>query len=103
MAVLHIDRIDHVVMTVRDIEVTCDFYARVLGMPVITFAENRRALACGDNKVNLHEYGKEFEPKAPQPNPGALDICLTPSVPLTPAIVHIRAGGVVIEERPGER
>ena len=98
-----IDRIDHVVMTVRDIEATCDFYSRVLGMPVITFAENRRALACGDNKINLHEYGKEFEPKAAQPTPGAIDICLTTSVPLNEVIDHIRACGVTIEVGPVER
>src|SRR5689334_14392631 len=57
---MEIDRIDHVVMTVRDIEATCDFYTRVLGMRVVTFAGGRKALAFGRQKINLHLAGREF-------------------------------------------
>ena len=61
---MQIDSLDHLVLTVRDIQTTCEFYARVLGMQVITFAEGRKALQFGNQKVNLHRQGKEFDPKA---------------------------------------
>ena len=67
---LRIDRIDHVVMTVRGIDETCAFYTRVLGMQVVTFADDRKALAFGRQKINLHVAGREFEPKAAKPAPG---------------------------------
>ncbi|MFP3648333.1 VOC family protein, partial [Paraburkholderia sp. SIMBA_054] len=61
---VHIERIDHLVMTVADVEATCAFYARVLGMQVVSFGEGRRALVFGGQKINLHQAGREFEPKA---------------------------------------
>jgi catechol 2,3-dioxygenase-like lactoylglutathione lyase family enzyme len=61
---MQIDRIDHFVLTVQNIEATCDFYMRVLGMQVVTFGDGRKALQFGEQKINLHEAGKEFEPKA---------------------------------------
>jgi len=72
---MKIDRIDHLVLTVNDIEATCAFYTSVLGMEVETFAESRKALKFGNQKLNLHQKGKEFEPKADHPTPGAIDIC----------------------------
>jgi len=72
---MKIDRIDHLVLTVNDIEVTCAFYTNMLGMEVETFGENRKALKFGNQKLNLHQKGKEFEPKADHPTPGAIDIC----------------------------
>jgi catechol 2,3-dioxygenase-like lactoylglutathione lyase family enzyme len=66
-----IQSVDHIVMTVRDIESTCDFYANVLELPVITFGNGRKALQVGTQKINLHSYCQEFEPKAQQPTPGA--------------------------------
>jgi len=72
---MKIDRIDHLVLTVNDIEATCAFYTNVLGMEVETFGENRKALKFGNQKLNLHQKGKEFEPKADHPTPGAIDIC----------------------------
>ncbi len=59
---MNINRLDHLVLTVTNIEMTCDFYSRILGMEVITFGEGRRALHFGQQKINLHEVGKEFEP-----------------------------------------
>ena len=103
MTAPRIDRIDHIVMTVRNIQASIDFYQRVAGIPAIMFASNRWALVCGDNKINLHEAGKEFEPKADHPTPGAIDICLTTSVPLAEVIEHVRACGVEIFEGPVER
>lgn len=67
--------LDHLVLTVKSVERSIQFYSDVLGMEAVTFDENRRALRFGDQKVNLHEAGKEFEPKAEQPLPGSADLC----------------------------
>src|SRR5215207_1264784 len=77
-----ITRIDHLVLTVRSIEVTCEFYSRALGSEVITFGQGRKALAIGQQKINLHEVGKEFEPKALSPTPGSGDFCLITDTPV---------------------
>ena len=97
---MNIDRIDHVVMTVQDIDVTCDFYARVLGMRVVTFAGGRKALAFGRQKINLHLAGREFEPKAAHPTPGSVDLCLIATGTLADVQAHLRACGVPIIEGP---
>ncbi|HET6801419.1 MAG TPA: VOC family protein [Casimicrobiaceae bacterium] len=95
-----IDRIDHVVLTVQNIEATCAFYARVLGMRPLTFAGNRKALAFGRQKFNLHEAGREFEPKAARPTPGSIDLCLVTSTPLDDVVAHLRRCDVEIIEGP---
>ena len=97
---MKIDRIDHVVLTVRDIEATCKFYADVLGMTAVTFAGGRRAIAFGAQKINLHQAGREFEPKARHPTPGSADFCLIAAVPLAEVIAHLAACGVAIIEGP---
>ena len=68
-----INRIDHLVLTVRNIEVTCSFYSEVVGMDVVTFGKNRKVLQFGQQKINLHQAGKEFEPKAVYPITGTLN------------------------------
>jgi catechol 2,3-dioxygenase-like lactoylglutathione lyase family enzyme len=98
-----IDRIDHVVLTVRSIDATCAFYSRVLGMEAVTFGEGRKALAFGSQKINLHEAGREFEPKAARPTPGSADVCLIAAVPLSRVVDHLRACGVAIVEGPVAR
>ncbi|MBI2318366.1 MAG: VOC family protein [Betaproteobacteria bacterium] len=98
-----IDRIDHLVLTVRDVEATCRFYARVLGMEVVTFGAGRRALSFGRQKINLHRHGNEFEPKADQPTPGSSDVCLIAAVPVADVIAHLAACGVAVLEGPVER
>jgi catechol 2,3-dioxygenase-like lactoylglutathione lyase family enzyme len=100
MNALNIDRIDHVVMTVRDIDATCDFYSRVLGMRVVTFAGGRTALAFGRQKINLHLAGREFEPKAAHPSPGSLDLCLIATGTLDEVIAQLEACAVSIIEGP---
>jgi catechol 2,3-dioxygenase-like lactoylglutathione lyase family enzyme len=100
---MHIERLDHLVLTVRDIEVTCAFYARVLGMEVVTFGEGRRALAFGQQKFNLHQAGREFEPKAERPTPGSADLCLIAREPLDAVIAHLAACDVAILEGPVRR
>lgn len=98
-----IERIDHLVLTVRDIDATCEFYSRVLGMRVATFAGGRKALEFGSQKFNLHEAGREFEPKAAHPTPGAIDVCLIAAVPLSQVIDHLARCGVAIIEGPVAR
>jgi len=97
---MNIDRIDHVVMTVRDIDATCDFYTRVLGMRVVTFGEGRKALAFGAQKINLHQAGREFEPKAAHPTPGSVDLCLITTGTLDQVAARLAACGVPILEGP---
>lgn len=100
---MKIDRIDHFVLTVASIEKTCEFYATVLGMQVIDFAGGRKALGFGDQKINLHQKGEEFEPKALSPTPGSADFCLIASQPLTDVISHLSACGVALEDGPVPR
>jgi catechol 2,3-dioxygenase-like lactoylglutathione lyase family enzyme len=100
---MEIKRIDHLVLTVRDIPATCDFYSRVLGMQVVTFGGDRKALQFGRQKINLHERGKEFEPKALQPTPGSGDLCFITEVPLPQVVDHIRSCGIQIIEGPVRR
>ena len=100
---MKIDRIDHIVLTVRSIERTCEFYSRALGMEVVTFGEGRKALMFGEQKINLHEAGKEFEPKALHPTAGSADLCFITETPLARVIDHMRASGVEIVEGPAKR
>lgn len=100
---MKIERIDHLVLTVRDIAATCDFYSGVLGMQVVTFGGDRKALQFGRQKINLHERGKEFEPKALQPTPGSGDLCFITEVPLPQVVDHVRSCGVQIIEGPVRR
>ncbi|XP_075813850.1 glyoxalase domain-containing protein 5 [Microtus pennsylvanicus] len=98
-----IHRLDHVVMTVRSIEDTITFYSKILGMEVTTFKGDRKALCFGDQKFNLHEVGKEFEPKAAHPIPGSLDLCLITEAPLEEVIRRLKAFDIPIEEGPVPR
>jgi catechol 2,3-dioxygenase-like lactoylglutathione lyase family enzyme len=100
---MRIERLDHLVLTVRDIAATCDFYSKVLGMQVVTFGAGRKALAFGQQKFNLHEAGREFEPKAEAPTPGSADLCLIAQGPLDAVIEHLRACGVPVLEGPVQR
>ncbi|MGE5169674.1 MAG: VOC family protein [Rudaea sp.] len=100
---MNIDRIDHVVMTVRDIDATCAFYTRVLGMQVVTFAEGRKALAFGRQKINLHQAGREFEPKAAHPTPGSVDLCLVTTGTLDAVGRRLADCGVPILQGPVDK
>lgn len=100
---MKIDRIDHFVLTVSDLDATCEFYSRVLGMEVVTFAGGRRGLAFGIQKINLHLAGREFEPKAQRATPGSGDFCLITTVPLADVIAHLASCGVEIIEGPVDK
>ena len=100
---MQIERFDHIVLTVADLQATCAFYERVLGMRVVTFAGGRKALAFGDQKINLHERGREFEPKAHAPTPGSTDLCFVAATPIDQVMQHLRACGVPVLEGPVPR
>lgn len=100
---MRIDRFDHVVLTVADLDATVDFYTRVLGMEAVTFGAGRRALAFGRAKINLHLAGHEFEPKAGHPVPGSADLCLITLDPLDQVTAELAAHGVPVELGPVER
>lgn len=98
-----IDRLDHLVLTVRDIAATCDFYQRVLGMHVVTFDNNRKALAYGQQRINLHQLGREFEPKSAHPTPGSADLCFVVATPMSTVLTHLQSCGVPMLEGPVPR
>jgi catechol 2,3-dioxygenase-like lactoylglutathione lyase family enzyme len=100
---MNISHLDHLVLTVKDIEQTCLFYTQVLGFTVTTFKGNRKALSFGQQKINLHEAGKEFEPKANTPLPGSADVCFISMLPIEDIINKLRKQQVHIEEGPVER
>ena len=93
---MKISGLDHLVLTVKDIEKTIQFYTSILGMTVDRFAENRVALKFGNQKINLHEKGKEFEPKAGDPTPGSADLCFLTTTEIEEAIHCILQQGVQI-------
>ena len=100
---MHIDGVDHFVLTVASIEEACAFYERVLGMTTVSFGEGRKAIAFGSQKINLHLAGREFTPHAQRPVPGSADFCLITSLPLDDCIDHVRARGVTILLGPVDR
>jgi catechol 2,3-dioxygenase-like lactoylglutathione lyase family enzyme len=100
---MEIERIDHFVLTVRDMAATCAFYHRVLGMDAITFGEGRKALAFGRQKNNLHRLGQRIEPQVADPTPGTGDFCLITRTPLAAVVAHIQACGVPVELGPVPR
>lgn len=100
---MQIDQLDHLVLTVQNIQTTCEFYSRVLGMQVVTFAEGQIALQFGNQKINLHQKGKEIDPKAQHPTPGSADLCFLTSMPLEHVIAHLQSCNVSLILGPVEQ
>ena len=100
---MEIQQVDHLVLTVLDIDASCEFYHQVLGMDIVEFGEGRKALAFGLQKINLHRYGEELEPHAAHPAPGTADMCFLTSVPLDDFVRRCRENNVEIVEGPVER
>jgi catechol 2,3-dioxygenase-like lactoylglutathione lyase family enzyme len=98
-----IDRLDHLVLTVRDVEATCAFYSRVLHMEPVTFAAGRRALTFGHQKINLHPADAPISPHALRPTPGSADLCFITSTPIGEVVAHLQGLGVSIAEGPIRR
>ena len=97
---MQIDRLDHLVLTVADVEATVDFYTRVLGMRAETFDGGRRALVFGRQKINLHQVGREFTPHAARATAGSGDFCLITETPLADVQAELAAAGVAVEVGP---
>jgi len=95
--------IDHFVLTCADVRATIDFYTRALGMEAETFAVGRRALKFGSQKINLHQKGAEFEPKARLATAGSGDFCLLSDVPVAEVAAHLSAEGIEVFEGPVPR
>ena len=100
---MKVEALDHIVLTVKNINATVDFYSRILGMEVVTFGEGRKALRFGQQKINLHEYGNGFEPKAENPIPGSADLCFITKQPLEEVIQHLSRWNVTVLEGPVNR
>jgi catechol 2,3-dioxygenase-like lactoylglutathione lyase family enzyme len=100
---MRVASLDHLVLTVRSIAATAAFYERVLGMQIITFGESRTALEFGEQKINLHEVGQEFEPKAERPTPGSADLCFVAALPLDEVIEHLKIQNVPLVAAPVAR
>ena len=100
---MRIDRLDHLVLTVADVEASLAFYAKVLGMQPITFGNGRRALAFGNQKINLHPASAPIKPHAATPTAGSADLCFIVETPLEEVMRHLAACGVTIEDGPVPR
>jgi catechol 2,3-dioxygenase-like lactoylglutathione lyase family enzyme/ketosteroid isomerase-like protein len=100
---LNVERLDHLVLTVRDLDATVEFYRRVLGMEVVAFGEGRTAVRFGDQKINLHPVAAGMKLVAARPTPGSGDICLLTDEPLAAWLTHLTSCGVAVEAGPGRR
>lgn len=100
---MEIDRLDHLVLTVADVEASIAFYTRVLGMRAVSFGQGRRALAFGRQKINLHPAQAPLAPHAQRPTPGSADLCLIIRTPLDQARRELDAAGVAVEQGPVAR
>lgn len=98
-----IERLDHLVLTVRDLDAAVRFYVEGLGMELREFDQGRKALHFGAQKINLHVAGREFEPKAAHPVPGSADLCFLTEQPLAEVRAGLEALGHSIIEGPVAR
>jgi catechol 2,3-dioxygenase-like lactoylglutathione lyase family enzyme len=98
-----LDRIDHIVLTVRDIDQTIEFYCNVFGMTEVTFGDNRKTLKFGKQKINLHPQPSDITPKANQPTPGAMDICFITQSPIDSIVDSLQKHDINIELGPVQR
>ncbi len=100
---MKVNSLDHLVLTVRDLQATIDFYTRALGMQEVSFGGGRKALAFGRQKINLHLAGHEFEPKAERPTPGSGDLCFLTDTPVAQYVAHLATLGIEVIEGPVTR
>lgn len=100
---MKVESLDHIVFTVKDIEATCKFYTEVLGMEIVTFGTNRKALAFGSQKINLQQAGRESTLIAQHPTPGSADVCFVTSMPIAEVVAHLKSHGVKLIGGPVQR
>lgn len=98
-----IDRLDHLVLTVKDLAATCRFYERVLGMERRSFGDGRTALHFGRQKLNLHEAANPIDPNVRHATPGSSDLCFITETPMRDVVAHLAAEGIPVITGPGER
>jgi len=102
-SIVQVDRIDHLVLTVKNIDTTVDFYQLVMGMEKVIFGGGRVALSFGNQKINLHQTGSEFEPKAGNVKAGSADLCFIINQSVEQAIKHLAACNVEVIAGPVAR
>jgi catechol 2,3-dioxygenase-like lactoylglutathione lyase family enzyme len=100
---VNIDRLDHLVLIVSDLDADVRFYTQILGMEELTFGTGRKALRFGESKINLHQRGRELEPKADRPTPGSADLCLIVEEPIAAVAAELAAAGIAVVDGPVER
>ena len=100
---IRLSHIDHIVLTVKNIEETCSFYHKVLGMEIVTFGDGRKGLKFGNQKINLHESGGALEPKAANPSPGSADLCIISHTSINQVVLELKQKNIEIIEGPAER
>ncbi|GAB3299871.1 VOC family protein [Parasphingorhabdus pacifica] len=100
---ISIDRVDHLVLTVADVDRAAEFYERILGMKTVTFEGNRRAMSCGQQTIKLHAASELVEPTATHPVPGSANLCVITDSAISQVQEHLRANEVRIEEGPVSR
>lgn len=98
-----ITSLGHLVLTVRCLDTSSDFYCRVLGMREVRFGEGRRALAFGHQKINLHPAQTPYSPHAARPQTGSADLCFLCELPLAEVVARLQHCGVAIEMGPVQR
>lgn len=100
---MNTNRIDHLVLTVKNISETVRFYESVMGMKRVEFSEGRVALTFGNQKINLHELDNEFEPKAGNVKNGSADLCFIIDTPIVDAVTELKNKNINIIEGPIKR
>lgn len=100
---MQIDSIDHLVLTVKDISTTVDFYTNAMGMQKVVFGGGRVALSFGNQKINLHQLGNEFEPKAENIKAGSADLCFIAKEPIDQVIDHLTKQNITLLDGPVNR
>ncbi len=100
---MKIESLDHLVLTVRDFEATCEFYQKVLGMGLREFKPGRFALHFGDQKLNIHEMDMPVDKNVKHPTPGSADLCFLTKTPLEEVLLELKVLGIAIVEGQGQR
>lgn len=100
---MRINNLDHLVLTVNDMAASCDFYSQVLGLEIMSYGKNRKALKIGKQKINLHQVGEEIFPRANRPTPGSADLCFVTPKNISEIEEHLKKCSVPIELGPVSR